>query len=38
MIVKQTAELSGAIWMKGRSIPQYYRDGVLMASEGQKEC
>lgn len=38
MTVKQTAELSGAIWMGGRSIPQYYINGVLMASEGQKEC
>jgi|O1105metagenome_2_1110794.scaffolds.fasta_scaffold01280_7 hypothetical protein len=38
MAVKQTAELSGAIWMKGRSVPRYYINGVLIASEGQKEC
>lgn len=36
MSVKQTAELSGAIWIKGRSVPQYYMDWALMASEGQK--
>lgn len=38
MAVKQTAELSGVIWMKGRSVPRYYINGVLIASEGQKEC
>lgn len=38
MAVKQTAELSGAIWMGGRSIPRYYPDWALRASEGHKEC
>jgi len=38
MSVKQTAELSGAIWMKGRSVSRYYRDRILIVSEGQKEC
>ena len=37
MSVKQNAELSGANWMDGRIIPRYPPDGVLMASEGQKE-
>lgn len=37
MAVKQTAELSGAIWMGGRSIPRYYTDWPLIASEGQEE-
>lgn len=37
MAVKQTAELSGAIWMGGRSIPRYYTDWALIASEGQEE-
>lgn len=38
MSVKQTAELSGAICMGGRSIPRYYPDWALRASVGQKEC
>lgn len=38
MTVKHTAELSGAIWMKWRSVPRYYINGVLIASEGQEEC
>lgn len=38
MAVKQSAELSGAIWMGGRSIPRYNTDWALIASEGQEEC
>lgn len=37
MTVKQIAELSGAIWMGGRSMPRYYTDWALRASEGQKK-
>lgn len=35
MTVKQTAELSGAIWMGGRSIPRYYTNWALIASVGK---